>query len=51
MELISKNEDGKPGGISMGSAVYASAIVAHDVLYIANKNYLFAISADAGAGK
>lgn len=43
MELISKDSDGKPGGISMGSAVYSTPIVADNVLYISNKNYLFAI--------
>ncbi len=47
MELISKKEGGEPGGISMGSAVYSTPVVAHDVLYISNKNYLFAIAPDA----
>ena len=45
MELVSKDSDGKPGGISMGSAVYSTPIVADNVLYISNKNYLFAIQA------
>jgi outer membrane protein assembly factor BamB len=45
MELISKKDDGTPGGISMGSAVYSTPIVAHNVLYISNKMYLFAITA------
>ncbi|HEX3997988.1 MAG TPA: PQQ-binding-like beta-propeller repeat protein [Pirellulales bacterium] len=45
MELLSKDSDGKPGGISMGSAVYSTPIVADNVLYISNKNYLFAIQA------
>ena len=47
MELLSKDADGKPGGIPMGSAVYSTPIVAGGVLYIANKNYLFAIQAPA----
>jgi len=51
MELLSKNENGEPGGISMGTAVYCTPIVAHNVLYISNKNYLFAIAPDGGAGK
>ncbi|HKD35334.1 MAG TPA: PQQ-binding-like beta-propeller repeat protein [Pirellulales bacterium] len=44
MEIISKTADGKPGGIEMGSAVYSTPIVAHNVLYISNRNYLFAIT-------
>ncbi len=48
MELLSKQEDGTPGAIPMGSAVYCTPVVARNVLYIANKNYLFAI---APAGK
>jgi outer membrane protein assembly factor BamB len=43
MELLSKDSEGKPGGINMGSAVYSTPIVADNVLYISNKNYLFAI--------
>ena len=44
LELISKDSDGKPGGISMGgSAVYSTPVVADNVLYISNMNYLFAI--------
>jgi len=35
------------GEISMGSAVYSSPIVANNVLYISNKNYLFAIETKA----
>ncbi len=49
MELLSKDSDGKPGGISMNSAIYGTPIVAGGVLYIANKNYLFAIQAGAKA--
>jgi outer membrane protein assembly factor BamB len=51
MELLSKNENGEPGGINMGCAVYSTPVVAHNVLYISNKYYLFAIAPDGGAGK
>ena len=44
MELISKDDDGKPGGITMGSSVYSTAAFVHNVLYISTKNYLFAIT-------
>ena len=44
MELLSKDSDGKPGGISMGGpAIYCTPIVADNVLYVATRNYLFAI--------
>jgi len=43
MELLSKDSDGKPGGISMGGVIYSTPIVADNVLYIATRNYLFAI--------
>ena len=45
MELISKKEDGTPGGVGMGSAVYSTPVVAQNVLYITTKNMLFAIQA------
>jgi outer membrane protein assembly factor BamB len=45
MELLSKDSDGKPGGISMGPAIYSTPIVADNVLYVATRNYLFAIQA------
>jgi len=43
MELLSKDSEGKPGGIDMGGAVYSTPIVADNVLYISTRNYLFAI--------
>jgi outer membrane protein assembly factor BamB len=43
MELLSKDSDGKPGGISMGAAIYSSPIAADNVLYVSTRNYLFAI--------
>jgi len=45
MELFSKNEDGKPGGIEMGSSVYSTPVVAQNVLYVSNLSRLFAITA------
>jgi hypothetical protein len=36
--------------INMGNSVYSTPIVANNVLYIANKNTLYAISSTAGAG-
>ena len=47
MELLSKKDDGTPGGISMGSAVYSTPVVAQNVLFISNKDYLFAIAPSA----
>jgi len=47
MELLSKDSDGKSGGISMGAAIYSSPIVADNVLYVSTRNYLFAIQAAA----
>jgi outer membrane protein assembly factor BamB len=44
MELLSKKNDGTPGGVEMGSAVYSTPIVAHNVLYISSRNVLFAIA-------
>ncbi len=51
MELVSKKSDGTPGGVSMGGAIYSTAIVAHDVLYISTKNLLYAIQAPKGDAK
>jgi hypothetical protein len=34
--------------ISMGNSVYSTPIVANGVLYISNKNYLFAITDKSG---
>ena len=52
MELLSKDSDGKAGGISMGStAIYSTAVVADNVLYISNMSYLFAIQAPAQFAK
>ena len=45
MEILSKAEDGTPGGIDMGSYVYTAPIVANGVLFISTRNYLFAIQA------
>ncbi|HEY2827901.1 MAG TPA: PQQ-binding-like beta-propeller repeat protein, partial [Pirellulales bacterium] len=44
-ELISKDADGNPGGIDMGSSIYSTPIVANGVLYISTRNLLFAITA------
>jgi outer membrane protein assembly factor BamB len=44
MEVISKKDDGMPGGIEMGSAVYTTPIVAQNTLFITSRNYLFAIT-------
>ena len=33
------------GEINMGSSVYCSVVAAHDTLFIANRNQLFAIAA------
>ncbi|HZZ30334.1 MAG TPA: PQQ-binding-like beta-propeller repeat protein [Pirellulales bacterium] len=43
-ELLSKNSDGKPDGINMGSSIYSTPIVANGVLYISTRNLLFAIA-------
>jgi outer membrane protein assembly factor BamB len=43
-EVVSKDANGDPAGISMGNAVYSTPILANNVLYITNKSYLFAIS-------
>ena len=43
-ELISKDADGNPGGIDMGSSIYSTPIVANGVLYISTRNLLFAIA-------
>ena len=51
LELLSKDSDGKPGGIGMGPAVYSTPIVAENVLFIATRNYLFAIQAPAASGQ
>lgn len=47
MQIVSKAADGTPGGIEMGSSVYTTPIVANGVLFIATKNRLFAIKANA----
>jgi outer membrane protein assembly factor BamB len=44
-QLISKDADGNPGGIDMGSSIYSTPIVANGVLYISTRNLLFAIAA------
>jgi outer membrane protein assembly factor BamB len=43
-ELLSKDADGNPGGIDMGSSIYSTPIVANGVLYISTRNMLFAIA-------
>jgi outer membrane protein assembly factor BamB len=46
---LKKNEKGKPipaiNMIEMGNAVYSTPVVANNVLYISNKDHLFAIQA------
>lgn len=41
-EILTPDEN----GINMGNSVYSTPIVANDVLYIANKSYLFAIQSE-----
>jgi len=43
MEILSKGEDGTPGGIDMGSSVYTAPIVANGVLFVETTHHLFAI--------
>jgi outer membrane protein assembly factor BamB len=43
LTVLSKDEEGKPGGLDMGSPVYSTPIVANGVLFISTKNQLFAI--------
>ncbi len=44
LEFASRKADGSLGGIAMSNAVYGTPIVAHDVLYISNGWWLFAIA-------
>jgi hypothetical protein len=47
MEILSKAEDGTPGGIDMGRSVYTAPIVANGVLFVETSDHLFAIQSPA----